>query len=85
MNDPEVPGQRLPGRASGQRRSAAAWYRDGATGLGSLWTYFYGIGGDADEVALDAYLHELGGLPASQMDLLGVAMQEIDDEGKAET
>ncbi|MEW1820365.1 hypothetical protein AB0323_06155 [Arthrobacter sp. NPDC080031] len=85
MNDWDAPGPGIPERASEQRRCAAVWYRDGSTGLARLWTYFYGIGGDADEMALDAYLHELGDLPPSQMNLLALAIQEMDAEGTAGT
>lgn len=85
MNNREELGRDHPEWASAQRRFAATWYRDGGTALARVWTYFYGIGGDADEVAIDAYLHELGELPPAQMTLLALAMQELDTERMAGT
>lgn len=63
--------------ASEQRRSAAERFRDGEASLGRLWAYYYGIGGDADELALDAYVHELGELPPLQANILALAMNEM--------
>ncbi|GAA5200817.1 hypothetical protein GCM10023346_43810 [Arthrobacter gyeryongensis] len=74
-----------PEWASAQRRFAAEWYRDGHMPLDGVWSYFYGIGGDADEFSIDAYLHELGELPPSQMKLLAFAMQEINAERMADS
>lgn len=71
-------GEDLPLWAVQQRREAAQWYRASDTAFGPLWTYFYSVGGDVDEFSLDAYLHEVSGLPASQARLLAVAMAEID-------
>ncbi|WP_284991771.1 hypothetical protein [Arthrobacter sp. efr-133-TYG-120] len=84
MNNREGSGLRHPEWASAQRRSAAEWYRDGRTALAGVWAYFYGIGGDVDEMAVDAYLHELGELPPSQMNLLALAMRELDTEAMRE-
>ncbi|WP_442543329.1 hypothetical protein ACSBOX_16020 [Arthrobacter sp. KN11-1C] len=75
----------LPEWASAQRRIAAKWYLEGNTGLAGVWTYFFGLGGDVDEVAIDAYLHELGELPPSQMNLLALAMQELDTDRMADS
>ena len=47
------------------------------TTLTRLWTYYWGIGGDLDEIALDAYLHGLGDLPPGQISLLALAIREI--------
>ncbi len=66
--------------AAEQRRTAATWFREGSAGLGKVWMYFYGLGGEADELTLDAYLHELGGLPPLQARLLAIAMREMDSE-----
>jgi hypothetical protein len=73
-------GDALPGGASEQRRVAAEWFQDADAGLGTLWTYFYSVGGDADEVTLDAYLHELADLPPLQANLLAITMREMDSE-----
>jgi hypothetical protein len=69
-----------PAWASEQRLLAAQWHRDRGAALDRLWTYFYGIGGDADQFTVDAYLHEIGSLPPSQISLLALAMNEIDHE-----
>jgi hypothetical protein len=67
-----------------QRRFVAEQFRDGNTSLGRLWAYYFGIGGDADELALDAYVHELGELPPVQISLLALAMNEMADEDPLE-
>jgi hypothetical protein len=77
---PDNAGDAMPSGASEQRRAAAEWFQDANAGLGKLWTYFYSVGGDADEVALDAYLHELADLPPLQASLLAVTMREMDSE-----
>lgn len=46
-----------------------------------LWTYCCGIGGNADELVLDAYLHEMMELPRLQMDLIHTAIKEITADG----
>jgi hypothetical protein len=70
----------MPSGASEQRRAAADWFHDANTGLARIWTHFYSVGGDADEVTLDAYLHELADLPPLQASLLAVTMREMDSE-----
>ncbi|MGO4588160.1 hypothetical protein [Paenarthrobacter sp. 2TAF44] len=42
-----------------QRKQATDRFRTGNVSLNSLWTYYFGIGGDADELVLDAYLNGL--------------------------
>lgn len=69
-----------PAWAFEQRQLAAKWHHDRGAALDRLWTYFYGIGGDADPFTVDAYLHEIGSLPPSQISLLALAMHEIDHE-----
>ena len=63
------------------RRIAATQLQGGNINLRELWTYYYGIGGNADEVALDAYLNEMAELPPLQADLLHTALKEITAEG----
>ena len=65
--------------AEEQRRGAAQRFRDTDLPLQKLWTYYYGIGGDIDEVSLDAYLHEALDIPAAQVDLIAAAMTEMTD------
>lgn len=48
--------------------------------LEKLWIYYYGIGGDLDEVSLDAYLHDALDIPAAQVHLIDTAMMEMMDE-----
>lgn len=42
-----------------------------------LWLYYFGIGGDASEFEVDAYLHHSVLLPRLQRDLLAHAANEI--------
>ncbi|RJT75406.1 hypothetical protein D6T63_17815 [Arthrobacter cheniae] len=42
-----------------------------------LWVYYFTIGGDIDEVEVDAYLHGLMPLPVLDEDLLAVAVAEM--------
>ena len=58
----------LPADPTQQRREAALWYQGRHPGLRRFWTYYYGIGGEADELDLDAYLHELVHLPHHKPD-----------------
>jgi hypothetical protein len=45
--------------------------------LAQLWIYYLGIGGNADESAVNAYASEEGSLPPEERDLLARAMNEI--------
>ncbi|GGH99839.1 hypothetical protein ACFFGR_01805 [Arthrobacter liuii] len=63
--------------ADGQRRTAARRFRDASVPLIELWTYYYGLGGDVDEMSLDAYLNEALRLPAAQVGLITTAMNEF--------
>lgn len=63
--------------ADAQRREAAQRFRDSQVPLIKLWTYYYGLGGDADEMSLDAYLNEALHLPAAQVGLVTTAMTEL--------
>jgi hypothetical protein len=65
-----------PGQGGEQRRSAAERSRNGNLSLGRLWTYYYGIGGDADQLALEGYLHEPLVLAPVQMELIETALNE---------
>lgn len=70
-------GPEEPDRAAEERKGAAQRFRDTDLPLGELWTYYYGIGGDIDEVSLDAYLHDALDIPAVQVDLIATAMTEM--------
>ncbi|UUL77168.1 hypothetical protein NG819_06225 [Pseudarthrobacter sp. Fe7] len=63
--------------ADEQRRETAQRFRDAEVPLIKLWTYYYGLGGDADEMSLDAYLNEALYLPATQVGLIATAMTEL--------
>jgi len=63
------------------RKFAAAQFQRANLTLPELWTYYYGIGGSADELVLDAYLNEMVELPPLQVDLLHTAIREITADG----
>jgi len=63
--------------ADEQRRAVARRFHQGAVPLVKLWTYYFGLGGDADEMSLDAYLNEALHLPAAQVGLISTAMTEL--------
>ncbi|TQJ38452.1 hypothetical protein FBY33_0449 [Arthrobacter sp. SLBN-112] len=63
--------------ADEQRHGAARRFQDTGVPLLKLWTYYYGIGGDVDELSLDAYLNEALHLPAAQVGLVNTAMTEL--------
>lgn len=73
-------GPELPDRAAQERKGAARRYRTTDLPLEKLWIYYYGIGGDLDEVSLDAYLHDALDIPAAQLHLIDTAMMEMMDE-----
>jgi hypothetical protein len=75
-----VPGQE-PAFEPDPRQIAAAQFQRANVTLPELWIYYYGIGGTADEVVLDAYLNEMAELPPLQVDLLHTALKEIMAEG----
>lgn len=67
--------------ADKQRRDAAQLFQETQVPLITLWTYYYGIGGDVDEVCMDAYLNEALHLPPAQVALIATAMREIARDG----
>jgi hypothetical protein len=81
MNDDGVPVSAQPAFEADRRKLAAAQFRGGRVTLPELWTYYYGIGGNADEMALDAYLHEMVELAPLQVDLIQAAIQELTADG----
>jgi hypothetical protein len=56
-------GQQQPDFGPAPRDAAVAQFRQADLTLPELWTYYYGIGGNADEVVLDAYLNDMLELP----------------------
>lgn len=81
MKDDGILGVPYPGEEADPRSFAAARYRNGKISLMGLWTYYYGLGGNADELVLDAYLNEMMELPPLQMDLVHTAIEEITADG----
>ena len=73
-------GPEQPDRAAEERRGTARRFRGTDLPLDKLWIYYYGIGGDIDEVSLDAYLHEALDIPAAQVNLIATAMTEMTEE-----
>jgi hypothetical protein len=70
-----------PAFEAGRRKVAAAQFQKGNISLPGLWTYYCGIGGNVDQLVLDAYLHELTELAPLQMDLIQAAIKEITADG----
>lgn len=70
-----------PAFEADQRKFAAAQFQNGNISLPGLWTYYYGIGGNVDQLGVDAYLHELTELAPLQMDLIQTAIKEITANG----
>lgn len=81
MKNDGILGIRQSGEGADPRKLAATRYRNGNVNLTGLWTYYCGIGGNADELVLDAYLHEMMELPRLQMDLIHTAIKEITADG----
>ena len=73
-------GPELPDRAAQERKGAARRYRTTDLPVEKLRIYYNGIGGDLDEVSLDAYLHEALDIPAAQVHLIDTAMTEMMEE-----
>lgn len=82
MIDDGSPGPPRPASEADQRKFAAAQFQDGNMSLPGLWTYYCGIGGNVDQLAVDAYLHELTELAPLQMDLIQTAIKEITADGR---
>lgn len=67
--------------ADERRRAVARQFREADVPMIRLWTYYYGLGGDVDEMSLDAYLNEALHLPAAQVGLITTAMRELSAGG----
>lgn len=63
------------------RLLAAMQFQNANLSLPQVWTHYFGIGGSADEVVLDAYLHGMMDLAPLQVDLLNIAIREITADG----
>jgi len=74
-------GRPQPTSGADPRMLAAARFQDGNLSLPQVWAHYFGIGGNADELALDAYLHGMMDLSPLQADLLHIAIREITGDG----
>jgi hypothetical protein len=73
----EAPGTPLSDFDAERRELAAARFRSTNLSLPQVWAYYFGIGGNADELALDGYLNGMMELAPLQVDLLNTAINEI--------
>ncbi|MEE9096345.1 hypothetical protein [Pseudarthrobacter phenanthrenivorans] len=74
-------GRDQPLGADEQRKDVARRFRAAQVPMIRLWTYYYGLGGDADEMSLDAYLNEALHLPVAQAGLIATALRELSADG----
>jgi hypothetical protein len=79
IND-STPGNRQPDFEPDPRALAAKLER-AQVSVPELWTYYYGIGGNVDELALDAYLNGMVDLPSTQVSLIHTAINEMKTNG----
>lgn len=73
----EAGGSGHPDGPAHRGKGAAQRFREADLPLEKLWTYYYGIGGDIDEMSLDAYLHDALDIPTAQVELISAAMTEM--------
>jgi hypothetical protein len=69
-----------PNPASAQQRALSQAFQHAQLPANQLWLRYFALGGDADPVDVDAYLHGLTELPAMQRDMLAHAVNERLDE-----
>jgi hypothetical protein len=69
-----------PNPASAQRSSLSRAFHQAQLPVSQLWLRYFALGGDADPLDVEAYLHGLSELPALQRDLLAHAVNERLDE-----
>ncbi|MGY1806354.1 hypothetical protein ACI8AF_03210 [Blastococcus sp. SYSU D00669] len=69
----------MPGGAEGEPAVASAYRRTGLTPR-EVWFRYLALGGDADEVSVEAQLHGLLMLPPGEFNVLAQALnEELDD------
>lgn len=73
----EAGGSGQPDGSAHHSKGAAQRFREADLPLEKLWMYYYGIGGDIDEMSLDAFLHDALDIPAAQVELISAAMTEM--------
>ncbi|MFI6043775.1 PP2C family protein-serine/threonine phosphatase [Nocardia sp. NPDC051321] len=82
MNDEpsRAGGERVAVRARDQQRSLEAAFAGSELTVEQLWMRYFGLGGGAGHLEIDAYLHGLGQLPDCERDVLAHAVNERLDE-----
>ncbi|MGY1617075.1 hypothetical protein ACI797_10055 [Geodermatophilus sp. SYSU D00691] len=69
----------MPGAAEGEQAVASAYRRTGLT-VRDAWLRYLALGGNADEVSVDAQLHGLAVLSPGEHNVLAHALnEELDD------
>lgn len=63
-----------------QQRSLSLALQRADLSVDELWTRYFGLGGEAGRLEVDAYVHGLAGLPAHQRDILAHTVNERLDE-----
>jgi hypothetical protein len=63
-----------------QRAMTLAAIREAGFTVTDVWTYYFSLGGGADEYEVDAYLHGMMSLTSLQCDLLAHAVNEMIDD-----
>lgn len=66
--------------AAEQRHALSRAFQHAQLPVSQLWLRYFALGGDADPVDIDAYLHGLAELPTTQRDILAHAVNERLDE-----
>jgi hypothetical protein len=66
--------------AAAQQRALSQAFQHAQLPVSQLWLRYFALGGDADPVDVDAYVHGVAELPAMQRDLLAHAVNERLDE-----
>ncbi|MEV0355637.1 PP2C family protein-serine/threonine phosphatase [Nocardia sp. NPDC050697] len=66
-------------RAAEQQRSFTAAFRTAGLGVEELWTEYFGVGGDAGFLEVDAYVHGMTALSARDRDMLAHVVNEYLD------
>jgi hypothetical protein len=69
-----------PNPAVEQQRSLSRAFHHAQLPVSQLWLRYFALGGTADPLDVDAYVHGLTELPAPQRDVLAHAMNERLDE-----
>jgi hypothetical protein len=69
----------MPHESSGcpHQASLLQRIREADISVSELWLYYFSIGGNCEEIYLDAYLHALMPLPALERMLVELAIDEM--------